>query len=1085
MASLVVDLLGGFVVRSRGRSIRLPRRKAQALLAYLALNPDHRLSREAITALLWGDVPEEQARHSLRQTLLELRHALPREASAAIVVEGNDISLDPRGVEVDVVAFERLAAEDNRKGLEAAAALYRGAFLEGLTLNEPAFEDWVRAERHRLRETAIQTLRALLARQAADEDVPRAIETAMRLLAIDPLAEPAHRALMRLYDRTGRRVDALRQYERCVETLRRELGVSPELETRRLHDELIARERAAPAAEPRAPREAPRPSAHDFPLVGREEELDRIRAALLAVGRGRGQVLLLSGEAGIGKTRLLEELAGEAQEQGFAGLIGRCYNLTRVIAFGPWIEALRTAALHDRREVLESLGTRRRAELSRLLPELGDPSHLAPQRAEDQIRLFDAIVDLAEVLAARQPVAIMLEDIHWADDMSVRLLFYLGRRLKAARVLLAATFRDDELAQSSLARGMLEDFNREWPAARIVLSPLSRNHVVALAHAIAGTGGPSSTVEQVGAQVWELSQGNPFMIVETMRALPAEPADAAAWPRSRGIADLVERRLRQLDEVARGIVALVSVAGRDIEFDVIRHAAQLSERDTADTVERLIRRRILQDGGDRYDFVHDIVREAAGRQLIAPQRRALHRAVAEALEAVRASALDLHLGALAAHYLEAEVWDRAVSYLARAARQAVERSAWKEALDFIERATEALRQLPESADTQRQFIDLMVDRYATLLPLGLLRHGGRTDDLVRAHTLAESLHDEPRLCRVDARLAHCRHAAGDPEAAKGYARRAILAGEAGGDAVAPTLARHILAEILHFEGDDEQTIAVARQNIDVLSGNRVLRYPGHSGLAIVSARMYLVWSLARQGQFDEALRCAHQTFDIADLSEYPYSLSLAYYAASGAYLWRGDLDHAIPYLERGRQLSLTRVRGHRAGFASMLGTAYTFAGRIDEAIPLLEEGANPELMAYVTQEPHRLAPLARGYSAAGRHDDARRAVERGLGLARTYRSSLAETWLLVVLAAVALDGDPPDIARSIDVGLNVLARSLAAGTRPLSAQCRLILGRAHWANGDISMAEGHLNAAAEMFKAMEMPHWIDVSARVWQTLHAS
>ena len=1085
MVQLAIDLLGGFTARSaRGRRIRLPRRKAQALLAYLAMRPGHRFSRDALTALLWGDVPDDQARHSLRQALLDLRHALPPGAPTAIVVEGDEMALDPRGVEVDVAAFERLAARDDPADLERAVALYRGDLLEGLALREPAFEDWLRIERARLRETGVRTLRKLLDLQTTDGDLERAMATAMRLLAVDPLQEPAHRNLMQIYDRMGRRADALRQYERCVEILRRELGVAPEAETRRVFEALTARTLTPSRVQSPAPSPAPRVSGQDIPLVGREGELELIRAAIEDVGRGHGRVILFSGEAGIGKTRLLQEVETYGKSQGFRPLLGRCYGLTRILAFGPWIEALRPAAVPEEKELMHWLGSGRRAELSRILPDVGGPDLRPLERAEDHVKLFDAIVDLIEGLAVHQPLLVMLEDIHWADEMSVRLLFYLGRRLKTARVLLAGTFRDDELPQGSLSRGMLEDFKREWPTAQIALASLSRTDAVVLAHAIAKADAPSTTLEQVGAHVWELSQGNPFMIVETMRSLPAPAGDGGPAAPSRGITELVERRLGQLDELARGIVAIVSVAGRDIEFDVILHASKIGEREAADTVGLLIRRRILREERDRFDFVHDIVREAAGRQLITPQRRALHRAVADAIETLRASAVDAHLSTLAAHYLEAEVWEKAVSYLARATGQAIERSAWKDALTFIERALEALRRLPETEQTKEKYIDLVIDRYSTLLPLGMLGHGNHPDDLLSAREMAQSLGDQMRLGRVEARLAQCCHSAGETERGKEYARRAILAGEAGGDTVGPALARAMLAEILHFEGHDEETIAVARKNVEMLSAAPFSRHLGHSGLPDVSARMYLVWSLARQGRFPEALRYAHEALGIAESVDLPFTLSQACYAVGGVYLTKGDLAMAVPALERGRQLSLTRVRGHRSGFASMLGTAYTFAGRIDEAIPLLEEGARRELLSYVRLEPYRLAPLARCYSAAGRHDDALRAVERGLDLARTHRNVFVETWLLLILAIVTLNSDPPDVARSLASGADALARSLALGTRPMAGHCQLVLGQAHRAAGHSSEGEEHLRAAVEMFRQMEMPHFLEVAERVRRTVHA-
>jgi DNA-binding SARP family transcriptional activator len=239
MERLNVTLFGGFGARlGSGRAIVLSRRKAQAILAYLGLRPGGACSRETLMALLWGDVPGDQARHSLRQTLADLRRALPNGPRPPILVKGDSLALNPHRVEVDVAVFERLAARQTRKALERADALYRGDLLAGLTVREFAFEEWLRTERDRLREVALRVLRHLLAVQISVSDLEPAVQTAMRLLAIDPMEETVHRALMQLYVRLGRRSAALRQYQFCAEVLHRELGVAPEAETRRLGENI-------------------------------------------------------------------------------------------------------------------------------------------------------------------------------------------------------------------------------------------------------------------------------------------------------------------------------------------------------------------------------------------------------------------------------------------------------------------------------------------------------------------------------------------------------------------------------------------------------------------------------------------------------------------------------------------------------------------------------------------------------------------------------------------------------------------------------------------------------------------------------
>jgi DNA-binding SARP family transcriptional activator len=243
--TLRIRLLGGFRVQlPDGSDLRLPRKKTSALIAYLAVHPAQRFLRDHVAALLWGDHSDQHARHTLRQILFELRRILPPGLTTFLVVDSQHISLDLTGAQVDVVCFERLAVEGRPDALAACLRLYTGEFLEGFAVDAAAFEEWLSAERGRLHELAIDAGARLLAHQMAAEDVEPAIQTALRLLALDPLQEVTHRSLMRLYARQGRRASACRQYQRCVDVLRRELGTAPDLSTSRLYAKILADGRA-------------------------------------------------------------------------------------------------------------------------------------------------------------------------------------------------------------------------------------------------------------------------------------------------------------------------------------------------------------------------------------------------------------------------------------------------------------------------------------------------------------------------------------------------------------------------------------------------------------------------------------------------------------------------------------------------------------------------------------------------------------------------------------------------------------------------------------------------------------------------
>src|SRR5437867_9022043 len=308
-------------------------------------------------------------------------------------MEGETIALNPATVEVDAAVFERLVSERTPGALERAVTLYHGDLLEGIGVNEAPFAEWLTSERERLRELALQAFANLLAHQSKAGQTQRAIQTAVRLLAIDASQEVVHRALMRLYARQGRRGAALKQYQVCVAALQRELGTEPEPETKQLYQEILQRRASEPlkfaAPEPTHRRESRRPSPEssselitpDAPLIGREVELARLREALEKASRGDGQVVAITGEAGIGKSSLLMALAAEAEARRVRILLGRSYQTEQVLAFGPWVDALRSGHVVAEVEVFGGLAPLWRAELARLLPQLhveGEPAGHPP-----------------------------------------------------------------------------------------------------------------------------------------------------------------------------------------------------------------------------------------------------------------------------------------------------------------------------------------------------------------------------------------------------------------------------------------------------------------------------------------------------------------------------------------------------------------------------------------------------------------------------------------------------------------------------------------------------------------------------------
>jgi DNA-binding SARP family transcriptional activator len=253
MPRVLLELFGGFQLYSAGRNpIVLTARKPRALLAYLALDLRRAHGRDRLAALLWPDSSEMQARTSLRQALTALRRALGDGADELIAADVESVALARDGFELDVADFERGIGLGTADSLQSSLALYRGDLLEGVSAESASFEQWLAAERERLRAVAVRGLVSLLDHQQESGLPDRALETATRLVAIDPLREDTHRVLMRLYLQQGRPVEALRQYQLLRQTLARDLGVTPEPQTEQLYREMLQQRRAPASVQPPA-----------------------------------------------------------------------------------------------------------------------------------------------------------------------------------------------------------------------------------------------------------------------------------------------------------------------------------------------------------------------------------------------------------------------------------------------------------------------------------------------------------------------------------------------------------------------------------------------------------------------------------------------------------------------------------------------------------------------------------------------------------------------------------------------------------------------------------------------------------------
>jgi len=1084
MPRLRLTVLGGFQLRVDSRAVPLPAKKAQALLAYLALRPGRPHGRDTLMGLLWGEATEQRARHSLRQTVFHLRRVFRRARNAALVVRGDTIALKTAAVSVDALEFQRHLRRGTPAALEAALALYQGALLDGVNVAEASFEEWLRPERERFREAVLEALTKLLTHHTKRGAIEAAAQTATRLLALDPLQETIHRALMRLYARQGRRAHALRQYQVCVRVLQRELGVEPEPETRKVYREVLQqrapstrtpdhtgdpfrrRWRGAPAGLREVPSLEP-------PVVGRRAELARLHDALREVCGGRGRIVVVLGEAGMGKTRLLEELAAATLQRGGSLVVGRCYETQQILPFGPWVEALRAGLGLLDSAALEGLEPVWRVELARLLPEFSAPHLFPPGPADDYLRLFGAVARVIEILATA-PLMLILEDLHWADEMSVRLLGFLAHRVAAWPVLLVASARTEELGEAPMLRRLLEELRGQHHAVALTLAPLSKDETRSLVRMLAQVGTREAALDQVAEQVWTLSEGNPFVAVETMRAVhEGHRFEASTIGIPERVREAISSRLERLSPRAQELLAVAAVIGREFEFPLLRRAAQIDEREAAEGVEELVRRGVLHGVGPRLDFAHDRIREVAYGQLFPLRRTRLHASVGGAIEAVYADELEQHHGALGVHFCRGEIWEKALRYLRLAGNGAVAISANREAVAYFEQALQVLDHLPEGRSRTEQTYDLAMYRAAVLYSLGELRR--IVDHLGETEALARALDDRTRMGRVDVLRLGCLAAMGDQAPAIESGERGLAIAEAVGNLPLQASASFLLGFAHMGLGDFRRAVSYLKMSGGLLQDQSAHKRLGQIGLPAVFWRAWQNLPLGELGAFHEAITSGEEAVRIAEAAAQPYSLALAHGTLGHLYCLKGETSLGIPALER----SVALCRDYELAVLSpltigSLGHAYAVAGRVTEALPIMERavarGASLHVMWWHSR---RMTELGEGYLLAGRADDALTTVERALALADAHGERGNRAYALRALAEVALRRDHPDLESAERHLCHALSLADELGMRPLVARCQLDMGRLYRRAGERTKARDLLAAASAQLCEMDMRPWME------------
>ncbi len=639
-AMLEVRVLGPLEVLVDRKPIHVDTRKALAIVALLAVE-GRPYARDELAALFWPESDDESARGALRRTLSVLRTALGDRwlrvdrFTVALEMAGDGVSFDLAGLEAAVAADTSDAVV-----LATAADLARGPFLAGFALRDsPDFDDWRATRAVSIERRIVDVLGRLATAAGAAGDTETAVSAVMRLVELDPLDEPARRRLMTALAGSGDRAGAIRQYRATVAVLERELGVAPLAETTELYEAIRDERFEAPSMPP--PAEATPPGHPDaparLPMMGRRQELASLRAAFLSSSPD-GRVASVTGEAGIGKSRLVGTLVTAAAADGAAALEARAFPAEGSIAYGPIVELLRAGfAMSGAAERLAHVPTAGLAEVERLVPlPDGVTAGVAAAGQSDspaaRARLLEAIASVLTALV-RGPVPgiLVLEDLQWADDASREALLYLARRLADRPMLLCLTWRPEDMEGGATA---LASAVQGLPGATSVrLERLDDVVVGALVESAAAAGQPSWDAAALAAE----SEGLPLYVVEALLAGPG--ADRHAPPR--GVRALLHERLSTVGGIASQVLAAAAVIGRSFDFTTVRAASGRSDDETVTALEELVRRGVVREvasaGESAFDFSHARLRDAAYDDTGLARRRLLHRRVAEILRAAPTS----------------------------------------------------------------------------------------------------------------------------------------------------------------------------------------------------------------------------------------------------------------------------------------------------------------------------------------------------------------------------------------------------------------------------------------------------------------
>jgi len=969
---LHVSLLGEQVITDDGTGVRARSSRAVALVAFLVVHAGSPQARQRIAGLLWPDSTEAQALTNLRRELHHLRQVLGAEPS--LLVTSRDLCWrDTETCRVDARIFDlerratlaAAAAHDDQGVLGHAAsamAQYRGDFLPGV------YEDWLLDVRADLEAQCVELCDLVGQTRARTGDLSGAAEAARRRIRLRPLEEAGYRTLMQLQADTGDRAGAVSTYHHCASVLERELGILPDPATRRAFQRLLTRDQAdaePPAAEPAVGRSGLAVAQ----LVGRSGELGLLQQLWRAVVAGRAGLVVVRGGAGVGKTRLVGEVARLAERQGAVVASSRCFGASGQLALAPVADWLRNPAVQSATATLDQVW---RAEVERLVPSGGGAEPADGSRAMadawQRHRFFEGLA--RGLLAVGRPMLLVLDNMHWCDQETLAFVaFFLGLASEA-QILVAGTLRADDPGEAPLLADWTGRMRATGLLTELSLSPFEDADTARLAEAIAGRSLSAADIDLLQAT----TGGFPLYVIEALRG--AVEVGGTPLPAS-DLTTVLRNRLAQASVTAREVTGLAAAVGTDFTLDLLTEASDLGADVVVGAVDELWHRRILREFGDGYDFSHDLLRETAYAQVSPAKRWLLHRRVAQGLELLHAGDPDLVAAQLAGQYARGGRAGRAVTYYRRAAGVAAGRFAYGEAIRLHKEALSIVRGLPAGTDRDRQELAILE---AMAAPLNA-KYGYSSPELQqtleRSIALAESLGRKTSMIIGLVSLYGSRFVQGRTADAHELGKRALalvdpgseLSGQAHFAVGGPAVSLGMPAEGLrHLELAADAAGGAAWLSVGV-------RADVHSK----AWAAYAHWLL---GHDHETLSASHQAIALARSIDHPYCLAVA--LAYGCITHQ--LRHDIPALRR--DVGELRELCDRYGFAYYREWGLIldgWSGPDEPGIAMAQQGvAHLKAEGSFARMPYWLSLLADLLARNNRLDAARATLDAALVEARAH-----------------------------------------------------------------------------------------------------